>query len=67
MKESILNYPKDCFKGKNVFLRAELNVPLSLDRDSQSYVVVNDARIRDLLPTLKFLLDCDVRKIGICD
>jgi len=38
-------------KGHRVFLRADLNVPL---KDGH---ITDDTRIRETLPTLKFLLD----------
>eukprot|EP00252_Welwitschia_mirabilis_P027361 TRINITY_DN9372_c0_g3_i3.p1 TRINITY_DN9372_c0_g3~~TRINITY_DN9372_c0_g3_i3.p1 ORF type:complete len:420 (-),score=97.44 TRINITY_DN9372_c0_g3_i3:390-1649(-) len=39
-------------KGKKVFLRADLNVPLDEDRN-----ITDDTRIRAAVPTIKYLID----------
>lgn len=45
-------------EGKKVFLRVDLNVPLSTEGE-----VLDDFKIRAVLPTIHFLLERDARLI----
>ena len=51
-KRSVGTLAEADLKGKKVFLRADLNVPLD---DSQN--ITDDTRIRASVPTIKFLMD----------
>jgi phosphoglycerate kinase len=46
--------------GKNVLVRADLNVPLEDGR------VADDTRIRKALPTLEYLLERDAAEVAVC-
>ncbi|HEX3267009.1 MAG TPA: phosphoglycerate kinase [Gaiellaceae bacterium] len=46
--------------GKNVLVRADLNVPLENGR------VADDTRIRKALPTLEYLLEHDAAEVAVC-
>ncbi|MFM8205666.1 MAG: phosphoglycerate kinase [Actinomycetales bacterium] len=46
----------DVVKGKRVFLRCDLNVPISKD-DNAQFLITDDGRIRASIPTIQFLLD----------
>jgi phosphoglycerate kinase len=46
--------------GKRVLVRADLNVPLEVDK------VADDTRIRASLPTLRHLLDRDASEVAVC-
>jgi phosphoglycerate kinase len=46
--------------GKNVLVRADLNVPLEDGR------VADDTRIRKALPTLEYLLEHDATEVAVC-
>ncbi len=46
--------------GKNVLVRADLNVPLESGR------VADDTRIRASLPTLQYLLEHDAKEVAVC-
>lgn len=46
----------DVIKGKRVFLRCDLNVPISKD-DNAQFLITDDGRIRASIPTIQFLLD----------
>ena len=43
------------FKGKNVFLRVDFNVPLS--HEGKVTKITNDKRIRAAIPTIQYILD----------
>lgn len=50
--------------GKTVFLRLDLNVPLSApDSETGERTVLDDTRIVEALPTIKFLSDNDARVV----
>jgi len=51
-KKSVGDLKGDDLKGKKVFVRADLNVPL--DKELK---ITDDTRIRAAVPTLKYLLD----------
>lgn len=57
-KLSIGDVPKDEFKGKTVFIRADLNVPLN---DKQE--IGDDTRIRASVPTIEYLLATGARVV----
>ena len=46
--------------GKNVLVRADLNVPLDNGR------VADDTRIRASLPTLQYLLEHEAKEVAVC-
>jgi phosphoglycerate kinase len=51
-KKSVGNLTEADLKGKTVFLRADLNVPLDDDQN-----ITDDTRIRASVPTIKFLTE----------
>ena len=48
-------------KGKRCFVRVDFNVPLD-EKDGQM-VITDDTRIKETLPTLKFLIEAGARVI----
>ncbi|TFE70990.1 phosphoglycerate kinase [Methylacidiphilum sp. Yel] len=44
-------------KGKRVLVRVDYNVPLELDKTTNSYVITDQTRILETLETLKYLID----------
>jgi len=66
MAASIANLKKEAIQGKNVFLRAELNVPLSEpDKESGIRTVTSNARIAAVIPTIQYLQNHGAKCIGI--
>lgn len=57
-KLSIGDVPKDEFKGRTVFIRADLNVPIN-----DSGVIGDDTRIRASIPTIEYLLAAGARVV----
>jgi phosphoglycerate kinase len=55
--QCITDVDKSIFTNKRVIVRADLNVPV---KDS---IVTDDLRIRRLVPTLQYLLDCGAKVI----
>jgi len=51
-KKSVGNLTEADLKGKKVFLRADLNVPLDDDQN-----ITDDTRIRASVPTIKFFTE----------
>lgn len=51
-KKSVASLTAKDLKGKRVFVRADLNVPLD-----KSLKITDDTRIRAAIPTIKYLLD----------
>jgi len=50
-------------EGQRVFLRVDFNVPLQRQPDSDTYVIADDTRIREALPTIKHLMERGARVI----
>ena len=48
------------FSGKRVLLRADFNVPIEAER------VIDDERIRRVIPTIQYLFDHGAKQIIIC-
>jgi phosphoglycerate kinase len=55
-KKSVESLTKEQLAGKRVLVRADLNVPLS-----KSGTVEDDTRIKEAIPTLKYLLENDAQ------
>ena len=58
-KKVISDFPKSFYKGKNVFVRVDFNVPINIETDS----IREDYRIRRALPTIDFLIDAGAKII----
>jgi len=58
-KKSIRDLNPEFIKGKKVFVRVDYNVPI------ENGVIINDKRIKETLPTIKYLQDCGA-KIILC-
>ncbi|CAM6121470.1 unnamed protein product [Calypogeia fissa] len=56
-KLSISDVPKEEFKGKTVFVRADLNVPVS------DGVIGDDTRIKASVPTIEYLMGAGARVV----
>lgn len=65
MSASIANLKPESIQGKNVFLRAELNVPLSEPNKEGVRTVTSMSRITAVVPTIKYLRDHGARCIGV--
>lgn len=50
-------------KGRRVLLRVDLNVPVKQNIESEDWEVVDDARIRFVLPTINYLIQNQARVI----
>ncbi|MDP4001144.1 MAG: phosphoglycerate kinase [bacterium] len=50
-------------KGRRVLLRADLNVPVKQNIESEDWEVVDDTRIRFVLPTINYLIQNQARVI----
>lgn len=50
-KKSVSSLKEGDLKGKRVFIRADLNVPLD-----DSFKITDDTRIRAAVPTIKYLM-----------
>ncbi len=48
-------------KDKTVLMRADFNVPLDA-----SLAITDDTRIRETVPTIKFILEKGAKKVVIC-
>jgi len=58
-KKSIRDLNPESIKGKKVFVRVDYNVPM------ENGVIINDKRIQETLPTIRYLQDCGA-KIILC-
>jgi len=56
-KKSIRDLNPEFIKGKKVFVRVDYNVPM------ENGVIINDKRIQETLPTIKYLQDCGAKVI----
>lgn len=65
MAASINHLRRESIEGKNVFLRAELNVPLSEPNKEGVRSVISLARVRAIIPTVLYLKERGARCIGI--
>lgn len=52
-------------KDKRVLLRAGFDVPLKQSKEHETYVVADNARIKDALPTIKYLINQGARIVII--
>lgn len=57
-KKSVGDLTGADLKGKKVFVRVDLNVPLD---DNQK--ITDDTRVRAAIPTIKYLIDNDAKVI----
>ena len=57
-KKSVSSLKGADLKGKRVFVRVDLNVPLD-----DNLNITDDTRIRAAVPTIKYLMDYDARVI----
>ena len=56
LKQSVQHLTVEAVRGKTVFVRSDLNVPLS-----ESLQVTDDTRLREAVPTVKLLLSHGAR------
>ncbi len=59
MKKSISDLTADQLKGKRVLVRVDFNVP----RDKKTGEITDDRRIKEALPTIKYLIDKGARVV----
>lgn len=57
-KKSVSSLKEGDLKGKKVFVRADLNVPLD-----DNFKITDDTRIRAAVPTIKYLMSNGARII----
>lgn len=62
MKEFIGDVPTERLVGKCVFVRVDYNIPLIFGEDGSVHVA-SDARIRNSLDTIRFLISCRTKVV----
>ena len=65
MAASIANLRAEDIQGKNVFLRAELNVPLSEPNNEGIRSITSLSRVAAVIPTITYLKERGARCIGV--